>query len=296
MKHALGLGLAALLTTGGWTIAQGQDDPLTRPLPTRPEWVAPVAPLKIHGNTYYVGYQGISITLIDTGDGLILVDGGMPQTAEQTKANLRTLGYRIEDVRYLLNTEAHFDHSGGIAALARDSGATVLAAPLGVEALRTGRVHAEDPQASDIHDAPPVPNVRGIENRQGVTLGSVTVTAVHTPGHTPGSSSWTWRSCEGGDCRSVVFASSLNAVAADPFTYAGHPDTVATLRASIDRFAALDCDILISAHPDNSGGDRKLAALAAGAMPNPFIDPAACVAYAERARNGLKSRLEREGS
>jgi len=295
MKHALGLGLAALLTTGGWTTAPGHDDPLTRPLPTRPEWVAPVTPIRIHGNTFFVGYQGISIALIDTGDGLILVDGGMPQTAEQTKANLRTLGYRIEDVRYILNTEAHFDHSGGIAALARDSGATVLAAPLGVEALRTGRVHAEDPQASDIHDAPPVANVRGVANGEGVSLGSVTVTAVHTPGHTPGSSSWTWRSCEGDDCRSVVFVSSLNAIAADPFAYVGHPETVAALRASIDRVEALDCDILISAHPDNSGGDRKLAQLAVGATPNPFIDPNACRAYAERARGGLKSRLERGG-
>ncbi len=288
------LGLAALLMTGGWA-APAQDDPLTRPLPTRPDWVAPVAPIRIHGNTYYVGYQGLSIALIDTDDGLILVDGGMPQTAEQTKANLRALGYRIEDVRYILNTEVHFDHSGGIAALARDSGATVLAAPLGVEALRTGRVHADDPQAADIHDAPPVAVVRGVADGEGVTLGSVTVTAVHTPGHTPGSSSWTWRSCEGADCRSVVFASSLNAIAAEPFTYAGHPETVATLRASIDRVEALDCDILISAHPDNSGGDRKLAKLAAGATPNPFIDPKACVAYAERARNGLKARLERGG-
>lgn len=294
MNRMVGLGLA-LLSTGGWS-APAQDDPLTRPLPTRPEWVAPVAPIRIHGNTYYVGYQGLSIALIDTGDGLILIDGGMPQTAEQTKANLRTLGYRIEDVRYILNTEAHFDHSGGIAALARDSGATVLAAPLGVEALRTGRVHAHDPQAADIHDAPPVANVRGVSDGEGVTLGSVTVTAVHTPGHTPGSSSWTWRSCQGGDCRTVVFASSLNAVAASPFTYAGHPETVATLRASIDRIEALDCDILISAHPDNSGGDRKLAKLAAGGEPNPFIDPKACVAYADRARGGLKARLEREGA
>lgn len=286
--------LAALLMTGGWA-APAQEDPLTRPLPTRPDWVATVAPIRIHGNTYYVGYQGLSIALIDTDDGLILVDGGMPQTAEQTKANLRALGYRIEDVRYILNTEVHFDHSGGIAALARDSGATVLAAPLGVEALRTGRVHADDPQAADIHDAPPVAVVRGVADGEGVTLGSVTVTAVHTPGHTPGSSSWTWRSCEAADCRSVVFASSLNAIAAEPFTYTGHPETVATLRASIDRVEALDCDILISAHPDNSGGDRKLAKLAAGATPNPFIDPKACVAYAERARNGLKARLERGG-
>ena len=288
------LAAAAALMTGGWSAQD--DDPLTRPLPARPEWVQPQTPLRLFGNTYYVGTAGISMALIDTGAGLILVDGGLPQAVGTVEANIRRLGFRVEDIRYILNTEAHFDHAGGLAALARDSGAVVLAAPAGAEALRAGRVLDEDPQAADIEAFPAVANVRAMEDGEVLRLGTTEVKAVFTPGHTPGSASWTWRSCEGETCLDVVFASSLNAVAAAPFTYGAHPEVTARLRESIDRMEGLDCDLLISAHPDNSGGDRKLAALEAGASSNPFIDPTACRAYAERARQGLAARLEREAS
>lgn len=270
------------------------DDPLTRPLKANPAWLVLQTPVKVYGNTYFVGTQGLSIALIDTGQGLILIDGAVPQAVGDIEANIARLGFRIQDVRYILNTEAHYDHSGGIAALARDSGATVIAAPAGAQALRAGHVLDTDPQVTDLEDAPAIPTARAIGDGETLTLGGVTVTAVHTPGHTPGSASWTWSSCEAGVCHSVVFASSLNAVTAAPFTYAGHPEATAALRASIARIEGLDCDILISAHPDNSGGVEKLAGRVANATPNPFIDPNACKAYATRATGILDRRLATE--
>ena len=283
----------ALLSSTGGAV---HDDPLTQPIPGNPDWVKPQSPLKLYGNSYFVGTGGLSMVLIDTGDGLILIDGALPQTVAATQAKIRQLGFRVEDIRYILNTEAHYDHSSGIAALARDSGAQVITSPIGAAALRTGRVDAHDPQASSVPEHPPVPNARGVEDGEVVRLGDTAVTAVFTPGHTPGSVSWTWKSCEGETCADVVFASSLNAVASGSFTYTAHHDVTATLRASIDRVEALPCDLLISAHPDNSGGDVKIAALEAGATPNPFLDPSACRAYAERARARLQTRLDREAS
>lgn len=294
MKALMPLAVAAALMSGAWTGVY--DDPWTKPLPANPDWVKPQAPLKLYANTYSVGTGGLSIVLIDTGDGLILVDGALPQTVAMTEANIRKLGFRVEDIRFILNTEAHFDHAGGLAALARDSGAQVITSPIGAAALRAGLVAAGDPQESDISNSPPVPNARGIADGEVLRLGNTAVTAVFTPGHTPGSVSWTWKSCEGEACVDVVFASSLNAVAAGPFTYTRHPEVTAGLRASIDRIEGLDCGLLISAHPDNSGGDRKIAALEAGATPNPFLDPTACRAYAERARGRLQARLDREAA
>jgi metallo-beta-lactamase class B len=111
------------------------------------DWNQPQAPFRVYGNTYYVGVRGLSAVLIDTGKGLILLDGALPQSAPRIAANLRTLGFDIRDVRWILGSHAHFDHVGGVAALQRMSGAKVAASPDAARALRTGTAVSDDPQA-----------------------------------------------------------------------------------------------------------------------------------------------------
>jgi len=109
------------------------------------------------GNSYLVGFGGLSVALIDTGDGLILIDGALPQAEPTILANVATLGFRPRDIKYILSTEPHFDHAGGIAALARDTGATVVASPRGAEGLRSGRLADDDPQRGYDGRFPAVP-------------------------------------------------------------------------------------------------------------------------------------------
>ena len=277
-------------------------DPLTQPIasPYAAQWNRPQQPARIHGDTYYVGVGGLSVALIHTRDGLILIDGALPQSVAAIKEHLLELGFRVEDIKFILSTEAHFDHSGGIAALARDSGAQVVASPLGAQALRAGSVLAMDPQAGEIDPMPAVENVREIADGETLQLGEVTITARYTPGHTPGSTSWTWVSCEDAgreECLNVVFGASLTPVAADDFHYLGderHADLTPAFRRVMQDFARLPCDILISAHPDHSGGDQKLTQLLEGVTPNPFIDAQACRNYAARNEAKLDARIAKE--
>ena len=277
-------------------------DPLTQPIasPYAAQWNRPLQPARIHGDTYYVGVGGLSVALIHTRDGLILIDGALPQSVAAIKEHLLELGFRVEDIKFILSTEAHFDHSGGIAALARDSGAQVVASPLGAQALRAGSVLAMDPQAGEIDPMPAVENVREIADGETLQLGEVTITARYTPGHTPGSTSWTWVSCEDAgreECLNVVFGASLTPVAADDFHYLGderHADLTPAFRRVMQDFARLPCDILISAHPDHSGGDQKLTQLLEGVTPNPFIDAQACRNYAARNEAKLDARIAKE--
>jgi metallo-beta-lactamase class B len=247
----------------------------------------------------------LSSILIRTDQGLILLDGDLPQSVPLIEANIAKLGFRVRDIKFILNSHAHFDHAGGIAALARDSGAEVLVSPSGAAALRAGRATPDDPQAgyADSKRAEPaifpavVTNVGEVHHKQVLHLGNISVTAHFTPGHTPGSTTWTWVDCMGGRCVHIVYADSLNAVSAPGFHFLAdetHPDLTASFRKSIRTVGALPCDILLTVHPDLVGIPDKLKQLKAGVPKNPFIDSQACQEYAREAEAKLDARIAEE--
>ena len=111
----------------------------------RAEWNQPVAPFKIIGNVYYVGARGVSSFLIVTVAGSILLDGGFPETAPLIVRNTAALGFSTGDIRYLLNSHAHYDHSGGLAALKTLSSAKLVASAGDAPMLERGRGNEEAP-------------------------------------------------------------------------------------------------------------------------------------------------------
>jgi glyoxylase-like metal-dependent hydrolase (beta-lactamase superfamily II) len=231
------------------------------------EWNAPREPYRVFGNTYYVGVQGLASVLIASDAGLILLDGGLPQSAPLIDENIRKAGFRTANIRLILNSHAHFDHAGGIAALQRASGAVVAASAAGARAIEQGGPTADDPQYALGGKFPAVTKVRVVSDGEVVRVGNLAVTAHLTPGHTPGSTTWSWRSCEGARCQDVVYADSLNPVSAPKFRFTGdatHPGTSAEFRRSIAKVAALPCDVLLTVHPAFAAG-QSCRTYAAGA-------------------------------
>jgi metallo-beta-lactamase class B len=263
-------------------------------------WNTPQEPFRIFGNTYYVGTAQLSAILIASEDGLILLDGALPQSAPLIAANIEALGFRLADLRLIVNSHAHYDHAGGLGALARASGAEVAASAAGAAALERGQPTDDDPQAAFENDSfPPVGSVRAVADGETLEVGGVAVTAHLTPGHTPGSTSWTWDSCEAERCLHMVYADSLTAVSAPGFRFtgdAGHESRVEQFRASIAKVSSLPCDVLMTPHPGASGMDAKIAARLADPASNPFIDEGACAAYAAAASAGLERRIAQEGA
>lgn len=300
LKKILARALVAATLAGAGGPSLAQDDPLRRPiLPAdAAKWLGAQAPLRVYGNSYLVGFEGLNVGLIHTDAGLILIDGAVPQAVAAIEANIRRLGFRVQDVKLILTTEGHFDHASGIAALARDSGATVVASIPTAAVLRSGHPAADDPQIAYGVAFPAVARVRGVADGTKLRLGTTVVTARATPGHTPGSMSWTWRACEAGTCRTIVFASSLNPIGGPGYRFSapGHAGAVAAFRHSFATFRALPCDVLLTSHPDQSDGERKARAWAAGKAPNPFIEPSACRAYATKYAALFDRRLVDERS
>lgn len=290
--YSTGISLAAAALLA----AAPAEDPLIRPI--NPEsarrWLTPEEPARVFGNTYLVGFGALNVGLIRTSAGLIVIDAGVPQGVPMVEANIRKLGFSVRDVKLILSTEPHWDHAGGLAALARDSGATVVASAAAAPVLRSGGQDPADPQAAMLVRFPGLAKVRVARDGEAIRLGNVTLTAVSTPGHTAGSMSWRWRSCEANDCTDVLFASSLNPIAAPGWRFADHPERERQFRASFATMRKLPCDILFTAHPDQSGGDRKLAALRTRRTPNPFREPQSCRAYADKHEALLDAALRKE--
>lgn len=275
MKHAL-IAVAFLATLIGTPDAQAN------------EWTTAQTPFRIHGNTWYVGSKGLSAILITTDKGHVLIDVPMAENVPTIEANIRQLGFRIEDIKYIVNTHAHFDHAGGIAALASDSGAVVLGRAAQAHALLTGGDDADDPQHGSASLYAPVPKVNTLANGEALKLGSLRLQAHPTPGHTPGSTSWSWRSCEDGHCLNLVYADSLSALTAGDYRYSdpAHPERLRDFRRGLKRVAALRCDLLITPHPEASGFWARLQRRDAGEH-GALVDSGACRAYAEAARQRL---------
>ncbi|MET0363613.1 MAG: MBL fold metallo-hydrolase, partial [Sphingobium sp.] len=222
-----------------------------------------------------------------------------PQAAPLVEQNLRAAGFRIEDVKLILSSEPHYDHAGGIAALARDSGATVLASAAGARVLRAGHSGAEDPQRANLFAYPPVTRVRAVRDGQRIRLGTLEITAHATPGHTPGSVSWSWRSCADAgarDCAAIVFAASLNSLTDGHYRYsaAAHRTVLRDFRRSFATLRALPCDILITGHPEHSDGEARMERLRSDPQGMGYRSANACAALADRYETALDDRLAAE--
>ncbi|HEV7234268.1 MAG TPA: subclass B3 metallo-beta-lactamase [Sphingorhabdus sp.] len=255
----------------------------------RDGWSDPAPPAHVYANVYMVGTCGIVSLLVTTPKGHFLIDGATAKAAPGIAENIRKLGFDPRDVRYLLGTHEHVDHVGGLAELKRLTGANFVTRAEARAAMESGVPHQTDPQLGLL---PPFEGVKAdmiIENGEALRIGNQTLTMIATPGHTPGGASWTWQSCEKGECHQFVFADSLNAVSADDYRFIDHPAYVATLLKSIATIGTIPkCDILIGGHPVQTSFFERLAG------EKPLVNVKGCAEYAEAAGKRLEARLAKE--
>jgi metallo-beta-lactamase class B len=255
----------------------------------RDGWSDPAPPAHVFANVYMVGTCGIVSLLVTSPKGHILIDGATAEAAPLIAANIRTLGFQPTDVKYLVSS--HYDHVGGLAALKVITGARMLARAEARKSLETGISDPTDPQLAIL---PPFAGIKVdqiVHDGETITLGPIKLTAIATPGHAPGGTSWTWKSCAGATCHQFVFADSLGAVSADGYRFTDHPAYVAVLRATMKRVAELKpCDVLIAPHPAQSRFFERVSGK------EPLADPAGCANYAKAAMERLDARLAKEAA
>ena len=240
---------------------------------TPPAWTRPFAPFKLIGNIYWVGSYDLSTYLVTTPQGHILINTGVGDTAQQIKASVEQLGFKMADVKILTATHGHWDHVAGIAALKRMTGAELVVSEPEKELLESGG--KTDFRFGSVEGSwfEPVKVDRTFRDGGTLALGGTVLTAHLHPGHTKGATSFTTEVRENGKTYRVVIANmgSINpgVTVTGMATYPGIQQDYARTFASQK---AMTIDVFLASHASQFGMHEKYKP---GDAYNPerFVDP-----------------------
>jgi metallo-beta-lactamase class B len=285
--------LISAVTAAGFLLLQNSRASAGQYAKTVEAWNRPVDPFRIIGNIYYVGASDVTSFLITTPKGHILIDGGFIDTAPMIAANIQKLGFKLKDVKILLNSHAHFDHAGGLAELKELTGARFLASREDAALIAAGG--RGDFHFGDQLTFRPAQADQIIQDGEAVRLGDVTLTARLTPGHTKGCTTWTMQVKDGGKSYDVVFIGSTTInpgvkLLGEP-NYKNIADDYAR---TFKVLKSLHCDVFLGPHANFFAMDTKRQRLQQSATPNPFIDPDGYTAFIKKTEDAYLHQLDEE--
>jgi metallo-beta-lactamase class B len=224
------------------------------------KWDEPADPAKIAGPIYFVGTKGLSVFLIKTSEGLIVLNTGMPGSGPLIEASIRKLGFKPADIKLLLCGHAHIDHAGGHAYLQKRSGAKIAMIHEEKDLFESGG-------KLDFHygkfkefEFDPAKVDQVFQDGDVITLGDVSITAYLTNGHTKGSTTFTMTIVDDGQKYAVVFpnGTSINPgyrLTNDP----SYPGIADDLQRTYRILESLHPDIWLFPHNETYAYDAKLA-------------------------------------
>jgi metallo-beta-lactamase class B len=271
------LAAAAIATAlAGALIAQAQSPAQTQihPPPLKnPNYVKPYAPFRVVGNLYYVGTYDLAVYLITTKQGNILVNTGINDSGPVIRENIEKLGFKYQDIKILLATHGHWDHVGAMAGIKRDTGARMMMheGDVGLVESGGGQDYRYPEGRGTIYE--PVKVDRVLKEGDKVRLGETELTVIHHPGHTKGSTSFTFTTQDAGRKYNVLIA---NMGSINPGVNVAHmpmfPQITEAYLTTLARQKKLNPEVWVASHAPqfdlykkHNPGDPY--------DPNRFVDP-----------------------
>ena len=238
-------------------------------------WLGKMRPFRIVGNTYYIGTYQASCHLIDTGEGLIMIDPGYSQTAYLVLDSIYQLGFCPRDIKYIINTHWHGDHVEATEAFVDLSGAKTLLGKDDVE--KAARYFTPDIVVND---------------GDLLSLGNTTIRFVHTPGHTKGTISFFYDvEHEGKTYRVGMFGGAgVNTLRKGKFDFEGCREAYL---CSLELLKNEKVDVFIGNHTWNNDTYGKSLKLLAGGE-NDFIDDKLWIRFLDNCRARLMAVIDEE--
>ena len=276
--------------------------PLTVHAEASPSWTTPIAPFQIADNLYYVGGQDLASYLVVTPKGNILINANFAASPALIRASIEKLGFRWEDTKVLLNSQAHDDHIGGAAELLRETHAKNMVMDGDVSVAESGGKSDFLAPSPNVPGFAPVHVDRILHDRDTVSLGGVTLTAHKTAGHTRGCTTWTMRAHLPGEpadtTRNIVIVGGVGFwgeyhFIATPSHAVSYPNIAQDFQHTFSELRALPCDVFLGAH---GGYFDMLAKLKRYPQDGPrvFIDPAGYEQFIDHAQETFRKAFREQ--
>ena len=273
--YSIGFLIIGLVASTNFVFASGEKSSSRTYERLLKTWNQPYPPFKIFERVYYVGTSLIAVFLIDTGDGLILIDSGMSEHADVVQKNIGKLGFDVKKIKVLLSTHAHFDHVGGHRKMKELTQAIVWASDADAVLLSSGGRQSFFP----FYFFPSVKVDKKVTDGQIHEIGDIKFESVLTPGHTEGATSWLFIVPFKGKKTKIMVASSLSVN--DGVKLHNNKEWPAVYQSYKNTFARLkkiDAEIFLTAHSDLFEMENKRKVMAQGGD-NPFLDSSALKTY-----------------
>ncbi|MBQ4120364.1 MAG: MBL fold metallo-hydrolase [Clostridia bacterium] len=254
-----------------------------------------IKPGKVFGNIYFVGTRPASTHIIDTGEGLILIDSGLPETLWIVLDNIRELGFSEKDIKVILMSHGHYDHAGATLDLVK---LTCAKTYIGKDDFKMVNGQ-EDTSLAEIFGAKYTgaftPDVL-LSDGDIVTLGNTSVLCVSTPGHTDGTMSFFFNTTDGEKSYLAGMHGGVgtNTLTLDFLTKNGLPfENRKKYIDGINRIKDKKVEIFLGNHVKNNNTVEKLQRVAKGEK-NAFLAPKEWKAFLEERIKNLRIIIERE--
>ena len=257
-------------------------------------WAQSFPAHRIIGPLYAVGGPDLSVFLIATEEGHILINTALQDSTGFIKKNVEDLGFKFGDIKVLLTSQAHFDHTAALAEIKQLTGAAMWATSADAPIL-------EDGGASDTHFGeciefrfPAVQVDKILADQQVFKLGGIQIQTHYHPGHTAGSASYSLTVRENGRDYKVLIANmgTINAGVKliDEPTYPGVSEDFAS---TYKKQKMMDIDVWVAAHATQYGRNKKYT-VGQDYSPDTFVDPEGFVSEVERLEAIYQTQLRSE--
>jgi metallo-beta-lactamase class B len=252
------------------------------------EWIKEYAPFRIAGNLYYVGSYDLACYLITSAQGHVLINTGTVESAAMLRSHVEQLGLRFEDIKILLNSQAHYDHVGAMAVVKAKTGAAMMVNERDAQVVEDGGFSDFIFGGKRMFD--PVQVDRRLKNKDTVVIGNTRITVLHHPGHTKGSTSFLLNVGDSSRTYRVLIANMPTILAETRFpAMLKYPEVGKDYAYTFAQMKNLKFDIWLAAHASQFGLHKKRKP-GDTYQPSAFIDRAGYEKYLTELESEFKKR------